>query len=208
MFISLECSHGGSASAPSLELRVDWRPLAACVPEAPNSCGIYLLGAPRRIQYPRLVSRVFYVGSSTNLRRRFRAQSRDLAGANTLLAAFLARREQVLAYYRPLPGYSSEQIRGIEFAAMCAFGTSSGMIPHGNRIPPETDAHERLTRVLIVERTTRLKLSPPSRSRSGTRWRRSPALTRYTWRPSSLIWLPTLSIQARRSEASTSGLRV
>lgn len=124
-----------------VDYHLAWKPLAAAASEAPVASGIYWLGAPFNLRYGSTVSRVFYIGSALNLRKRLSSHTNTRERGNSLLQVFSQGDTSViLASFQPLPGLSDDRLRGLEYEVLYRFGVEHGFMPHGNRIPPESES--------------------------------------------------------------------
>jgi hypothetical protein len=119
----------------------------------PPASGIYWLGAPFNVRYGATISRVFYIGSALNLRKRLSSHANIRERGNYLLQIFSGGDTSTIsASFHPMPGLREDNLRGLEYEVLHQFGVEHGFIPHGNRIPPESDSADRWSgRVRVVE---------------------------------------------------------
>jgi len=105
--------------------------------DAPGTAGIYFFGTPFSISYPKKASQVFYIGSSTNIRSRLRSHFNRKNRGNFLLKNFLEEGTKVFSSWLSLSDYDQEEIVSLEYNTFVTFGKEYGLVPYGNRIPPE-----------------------------------------------------------------------
>ncbi len=124
-----------------ITLKLDWKPLSEVAQQASSDSGIYFLGAPFRIAYDQTESRVFYIGSSSNLRKRLVSHLRSTERGNYLLLRFAsATKDNIACCAFPFPAFRNDKLFGLEGEAIYAFGLKHGFIPHGNRSPEGGDS--------------------------------------------------------------------
>lgn len=98
-----------------LHTKIDWKVLPIVASDAPASPGIYFLGAPFSIRYPGGVSRVFYLGSSVNLRKRLGVHAGNGKRQNFLLSVFSeGDKNRIACSYFSFPNVEPDEIRAIE----------------------------------------------------------------------------------------------
>jgi hypothetical protein len=125
---------------PDICIRVEWIALPEAVGIAPPGAGLYFLGGPFRIRYGPTESRIFYLGSAANLRKRLSQHYHTKRRGNVLLTTIASpTKENVVCSIHHFPGLSPGRALGLEAATQYAFGVKHGFIPHGNRLPVEYD---------------------------------------------------------------------
>lgn len=146
-------SLGGDKERDPETIDILWDRFDTAAETAPNTSGIYFLGAPFGIQYPKGCSSVFYIGSAVNLRKRLKQHLFKRERGNFLLNVLLSKTvEPVKASFHSVPKLKALEVQGLEYGAMHEFGRMMGMIPHGNRMPPECDyALDWLNKVQLRE---------------------------------------------------------
>jgi len=137
---------GGSEAAEGTktELLVAWQTLSTAHHSAPSTGGVYWLGAPLNLIYGQTVSRIFYIGSSINLRRRLAGHARLGRRGNPLLRV-LAEGDpsRILCAFHGLPHLKEVRLRGFEYGLAKIFAVAHGrLIPYGNQMPPDNESDE------------------------------------------------------------------
>jgi hypothetical protein len=137
---------------PDTVLNLDWKPLSEAVQKASNTPGVYFLGAPFRIVYGSTSSRVFYIGSSSNLRKRLVSHlSNSVRGNFLLLQLASPTRDNIACCSFAFAEAKGGRLLVLEGRIMYAFGLKHGFIPHGNRIPESSSDDTGSARIEIVE---------------------------------------------------------
>jgi len=133
-------------------LNLDWKPLSEAVQKASNAPGVYFLAAPFRILYGSTSSRVFYIGSSGNLRKRLVSHlSNSVRGNFLLLQLASPTRDNIACCSFAFAEAKGSRLLEFEGRVMYAFGLKHGFIPHGNRIPESSSDDPSSARIEIVE---------------------------------------------------------
>jgi len=137
---------------PNTVMNLDWKPLSEAVQNASNLPGIYFLGAPFRIVYGSTSSRVFYIGSGRNLRKRLVSHhSKSVRGNFLLLQLASPTRDNIVCCSFTFAGAKGGRLLELEGRVMYAFGLKHGFIPHGNRFPESSSDDPGSARIEIVE---------------------------------------------------------
>jgi hypothetical protein len=120
---------------------------------APPDAGLYMIGFKLGIKYERAVSRIVYIGSTVNLRTRFRTY--DKWSHNSDLELLKQRYpDGLLLTWISLPGLSVEWLRAIEDAALQEASRQFGSYPICNRgriDSPHVQSCAELVRIVPCE---------------------------------------------------------
>jgi hypothetical protein len=109
----------------------DWLPLATAWRTATEDAGVYAIGLKLGVHYSRGLSRIVYIGSTVNLKKRFQQQNRQ---PHSRYVDRLQKRYPggLLVSYNALPTLPVDWLRGLEDAALQVMKESFGGYPACN----------------------------------------------------------------------------
>jgi hypothetical protein len=152
------CIVGPDYSKPEVaekkvKLHISWMPLTAAMKQVPSAAGIYFLGAPFNIWYKGGFSRICYIGSSGDLRRRLHTHAKFESKSGNVFVRTIAEQnsEKVLCFYYSCPKLKKSRLEGLEEIVIYEFGLRYGYLPFGNIFPPEGNYEEWEGQVEINE---------------------------------------------------------
>ncbi len=115
-----------------LTIRIQWQPFADLRAKLPPCAGLYFIGAPFRIGYPRAASRILAANVATDLRADLRALFKRPEGSNDLLAAVLADPMPPVVSLLALPTLSAPAVDAVGVAVLSRFVERAGLLPYAN----------------------------------------------------------------------------
>lgn len=141
------------AAEKTVKIQIAWMSLSAALKVAPSQSGIYFLGAPFNIKYKGGVSRICYIGSSVNLKKRLYSHSNFKTKRGNLFIRTISDHnpEKILCSYYVCPKLKSSRLEGLEEIIIYEFGLRYGYMPFGNSFPPSGDYEEWENKVQINE---------------------------------------------------------
>ena len=112
-----------------------WIPLVEIIEKAPAVSGIYMLAFDKPIKYDKGVSRIIYIGSSINLRKRLQQHNKD---PNVYLFQNIQDpKENLYAFFYPFfEVRDQKEVLEIEQDAFSSFINKFGVYPICNWQPP------------------------------------------------------------------------
>lgn len=146
-------------STGHLALVPKWMPLDIARRTAPTLTGLYALGFPRGLRYDKGQTRIVYIGSTKNLRKRLSTHARTPQNdvVRQLQCAFP---EELLASWWPIPGLSRKWLLGFEGQSLWAFEHMFGTVPIGNLDIPESPVLEHCADLVLFTPCTCLDDAP------------------------------------------------
>jgi hypothetical protein len=117
-------------------LNPQWIPLDEIVKHAPAIPGIYLMAFDKPIKYDKGISRIIYIGSGIDLRKRLQQHRKD---SNIYLFQYMQNKKDNLnAFFYPFKEANNQgEILEIEQDAFSSFINKFGVYPIGNWLPPD-----------------------------------------------------------------------
>ena len=114
----------------------EWLPLRIAVKQSPQEPGIYALGLSQGIRYDNAASRIVYLGSASDLRKRF-AQHAEKPHNQIIELLFKNFPDDIRGAWWAIPGFDRDFLYGIEGEAIQTFERRFGVLPIGNLSIPE-----------------------------------------------------------------------
>lgn len=115
-----------------LTVRIQWQPFADLRARLPPCAGLYFIGAPFRIGYPRAPSRILAANVATDLRADLRALFRHPERSGDLLAAVLADPVPPVVSLLALPTLSAPAVDAVGVAVLSRLVARNGLLPYAN----------------------------------------------------------------------------
>jgi len=115
-----------------LSVRIQWQPFAELRARLPPCAGLYFIGAPFRIGYPRAPSRIVAANVANDLRADLRALFRHPQRSNDLLAAVLADPLPPVVSLLALPTLSAPAVDAVGVAVLSRLVARNGLLPYAN----------------------------------------------------------------------------
>jgi hypothetical protein len=115
-----------------LTVRIHWQSFDDLRARLPPCAGIWFIGAPFRIAYPRAASRLLAANVSGDLRVDLRGLFRHPERANDLLAAVLKDSVPPVLSLLALPTLSAPAVDAVAVAVLSRFVERHGMLPYAN----------------------------------------------------------------------------
>jgi hypothetical protein len=142
-----------------LTLAPNWVPLHTASKAAPALAGLYALGLPRGLRYDKGQTRIVYIGSAKDLRKRLGTHSRTPQNdvIRQLQDTF---RDRLLATWWAIPGLSRRWLLGFEGQSLWAFERAFGTVPIGNLDIPESSVSEQCEGLVVLTPCTDLDDAP------------------------------------------------
>lgn len=123
-----------------LTVRIQWQSFDAIKGKLPPCAGVYFVGAPFRIAYPRGTSRVLATNVSSDLRADLRALFRKPEQAGDLLAAVLRDAASPVVSLLALPTLSAPAVDAVALALLSRLVERNGVLPYANSTGGVTSA--------------------------------------------------------------------
>lgn len=115
-----------------LTVRIQWQPFADLRARLPPCAGLYFIGAPFRIGYPRAPSRILAANVATDLRADLRTLFRHPERSGDLLAAVLADPVPPVVSLLALPTLSAPAVDAVGVAVLSRLVARNGLLPYAN----------------------------------------------------------------------------
>ncbi len=126
----------------------NWVPLSTASKAASTDCGLYTLGLPVGLSYDQGNSRIVYLGSAKNIKKRL---ARHKSKPQNDMVALLQEKfsEGLSATWWPIPGFNRKFLYGIEGEALWTFEETFGTLPICNTEIPEFFEGEEYCKGLV-----------------------------------------------------------
>ncbi len=115
-----------------LTVRIQWQSFVDLRAKLPPCAGLYFVGAPFRIGYPRGASRIVAANVASDLRADLRALFRHPERSNDLLSAVLADPSGAVLSLLALPTLSAPAVDAVGLAVLSCFVERHGVLPYAN----------------------------------------------------------------------------
>jgi len=113
-------------------VRINWQSFADLRARLPPCAGVYFIGAPFNIGYPRSPSRIVLANVAADLRAELRALFKQPARSNDLLAAVLKDATLPSVSLVALPTLSASAVDAVALAVLSRFVERHGTLPYAN----------------------------------------------------------------------------
>ena len=113
-----------------------WLPLEAASEESPEESGLYALGLSQGLSYDKAVSRIVYLGSAKNLRKRL-STHKTKPHNNVMELLRQNFPDRIRAAWWAIPAFDRKFLYGIEGEALSTFEQRFGVLPICNLDVPE-----------------------------------------------------------------------
>ncbi len=183
-----------------LTVRIQWQPFADLRAKLPPCAGIYFIGAPFRIGYPRASSRILAANVAGDLRADLRALFRHPERSNDLLAAVLADAAPPVVSLLALPTLSAPAVDAVGVAVLSCFVERNGILPYANSSGGITSAGDSWEGALDLVEPPDSKLPRLDADAIATRYR-------LDWKEDALPPLG-LAFTVRESDEATGDIEV
>ena len=183
-----------------LTVRIQWQPFADLRAKLPPCAGIYFIGAPFRIGYPRGASRILAANVAGDLRADLRALFKHPERNNDLLAAVLADTAGPVVSLLALPTLSVPAVDAVGVAVLSQFVERNGVLPYANSSGGITSAGDSWEGALELVEPADSKLPRLDADAIATRYR-------LDWKEDALPPLG-LAFTVRESDEATGDIEV
>ena len=183
-----------------LTVRIQWQSFADLRAKLPPCAGIYFIGAPFRIGYPRAASRILAANVAGDLRADLRALFRHPERSNDLLAAVLADAAAPVVSLLALPTLSAPAVDAVGVAVLSQFVERNGVLPYANSSGGITSAGDSWEGALDLVEPPDSKLPRLDADAIATRYR-------LDWKEDALPPLG-LAFTVRESDEATGDIEV
>ena len=116
-----------------LIVRVNWQPFAALRAKLPPCAGLWFVGAPFQVAYPRGRSRIVAVNVADDLRSDLRRVFREPQRLDDLLQAVITDPQGAVVSLLALPTLSAPAVDAVSHAVLDRFVQRHGVLPYANR---------------------------------------------------------------------------
>lgn len=123
-----------------LNIRIKWQNFEDLKAKLPPCAGIWFIGAPFRIAYPKGASRVLAANVAADLRAELRELFRRPERTNDLLAAVLGDKTAPVLSLLALPTLAAPAVDAVGVAVLSRFVERHGTLPYANSTGGVTSA--------------------------------------------------------------------